>query len=94
VILKALADESRLQIIHELLKQDLSVTGLSKALDIKIYNISRHLKVLEIIGIVSKRKEGNSRIYSITEELKNRFSDKKQVLDLGCCTFAFKELEK
>jgi DNA-binding transcriptional ArsR family regulator len=56
VILKILADESRLQIIHELLKHDASVTSLSKALGIKIYNISRHLKILETSGLV-KNKE-------------------------------------
>lgn len=90
IILKALADESRLQIIRELLKQDLSVTSLSYALNIKIYNISRHLRILETSGLVRKRKEGNSRIYSIAEDLKSRFSQKNHVLDLGCCTFTFK----
>jgi DNA-binding transcriptional ArsR family regulator len=94
IILKALADESRLQIIRELLKNDLSVTNLSNALRIKIYNISRHLKILETSGLVRKRKEGNSRIYSISEELMDRFSKKKQILDLGCCKFTFKEMDK
>lgn len=94
IILKALADESRLQIIRELLKNDLSVTNLSKTLRIKIYNISRHLKILETSGLVRKRKEGNSRIYSISEELMDRFSQKEQILDLGCCQFTFKEMDK
>ena len=94
IILKALADESRLQIIRELLKNDLSVTNLSNALNIKIYNVSRHLKILETSGLVSKRKEGNSRIYSISEELMNRFSQKDHILDLGCCKFTFKEMEE
>jgi ArsR family transcriptional regulator len=94
VILKALADESRLQIIRELLKNDSSVTSLSNALSIKIYNISRHLKILETSGLVCKRKEGNSRIYSISEELMDRFSQKDQILDLGCCKFTFKEMDR
>ncbi len=94
IILKALADESRLQIIRELLKNDSSVTSLSNALSIKIYNISRHLKILETSGLVCKRKEGNSRIYSISEELMDRFSQKDQILDLGCCKFTFKEMDR
>ncbi len=94
IILKALADESRLQIIRELLKNDLSVTNLSNTLSIKIYNISRHLKILETSGLVRKRKDGNSRIYSISEELMDRFSQKEQILDLGCCKFTFKEMDK
>lgn len=87
--LKALADESRLQIIHALLKQDLTVQDLSDILNIKIYNISKHLKVLEASGLVQKRKDGIQRIYHITESLKSRFSKDDRVLDLGCCKFMF-----
>lgn len=87
--LKALADESRLKIIHALLKQDLTVQDLSDILNIKIYNISKHLKVLEANGLVQKRKDGIQRIYHITESLKSRFSKDDQVLDLGCCKFMF-----
>jgi DNA-binding transcriptional ArsR family regulator len=87
--LKALADESRLQIIHELLKQELTVQDLSDILGAKIYNISKHLKVLETCGLVRKKKDGIQRIYHITEDLKSRFSKDDQILDLGCCKFMF-----
>jgi DNA-binding transcriptional ArsR family regulator len=87
--LKALADESRLQIIHALLKQELTVQDLSDILNIKIYNISKHLKILEASGLVQKKKDGIQRIYHITESLKSRFSEDDQVLDLGCCKFMF-----
>ncbi len=88
--LKALADENRLQIIFELLKGQASVQDLSTTLDIKIYNISKHLKILETSGLVEKKKEGIHRIYYITERLRSRLSDDNQVLDLGCCKFIFK----
>jgi DNA-binding transcriptional ArsR family regulator len=88
-ILKALADENRLQIIHELLKQEASVQDLSNTLRIKTYNISKHLKILETTGLVRKRKEGVHRIYHITENLKSHLSSDNQVLDLGCCKFIF-----
>ncbi len=55
-ILKALADESRLKIIHELLKQETTVQNLSNILDIKIYNISKHLKILEANELVKKKE--------------------------------------
>jgi DNA-binding transcriptional ArsR family regulator len=87
--LKALADESRLKIIHALLKQDLTVQDLADILNIKIYNISKHLKVLEASGLVQKKKDGIQRIYHITESLKSRFSKDDQILDLGCCKFMF-----
>lgn len=89
VVLKALADDNRLQIIHELLKDEASVQDLSDRLEIKTYNMSKHLKILETSGLVKKRKEGIHRIYYITEHLKSRLSDDKQVLDLGCCKFMF-----
>ncbi|NIP29532.1 MAG: metalloregulator ArsR/SmtB family transcription factor, partial [Candidatus Dadabacteria bacterium] len=75
IILKALADENRLQIIHELLRQEMSVQDLSNILDIKMYNISKHLKILETCGLVKKRKAGIHRIYHITKQLRSRFSD-------------------
>ena len=87
--LKALADESRLQIIHALLKQESTVQDLSDILNIKIYNISKHLKILEASGLVQKKKDGIQRIYHITESLKSRFSEDDQILDLGCCKFMF-----
>ncbi len=92
-ILKALADENRLQILHELLKQESSVQDLSNLLGIKTYNISKHLKILEINGLVRKRKEGVHRIYHITENLKSHLSENNQVLDLGCCKFIFGNTE-
>ncbi len=94
IILKALADENRLQIINRLLKGELSVNKLSDTLALKIYNVSRHLKILETSGLIEKRKEGNHRFYKISKELKSRLSDDKQVLDLGCCQFKFKDLRK
>ncbi|HDH06715.1 MAG TPA: ArsR family transcriptional regulator [Nitrospirae bacterium] len=87
--LKALADENRLRIIHELLRQEASVQDLSKTLGIKTYNISKHLKILETSGLVGKRKDGVHRIYHITEKLRSRITDDNQVLDLGCCKFIF-----
>ncbi len=87
--LKALADENRLQIIHELLKQEASVQDLSNTLNIKMYNISKHLKILENGGLVKKRKEGVHRIYHITDTFMSRLSEDNQVLDLGCCKFMF-----
>jgi DNA-binding transcriptional ArsR family regulator len=94
MILKALADENRLQIIHELLKKEMSVQDLSNLLEKKTYNISKHLKILETSGLVRKRKEGVHRIYHITENLKSHLSENNQVLDLGCCKFIFGEPEK
>lgn len=89
-ILKALADENRLQIIHELLRHELTVRDLSDTLNMKGYNLSKHLKILEAAGLVKKKKDGVHRIYHITENFSSRLSKNNQVLDLGCCKFIFK----
>jgi DNA-binding transcriptional ArsR family regulator len=89
-ILKALADENRLEIIHQLLKNELSVRDLSDTLNMKDYNISKHLKILEATGLVKKKKDGVHRIYHITKNFSSRLSKNNQVLDLGCCKFIFK----
>ncbi len=88
-ILKALADENRLQIIHELLKKEATVQDLSKSLGIQMYNMSKHLRILEANGLVKKRKEGIHRIYHITKDLRSHLSEDNRVLDLGCCKFMF-----
>lgn len=93
-ILKALADENRLQIIHVLLKNETSVQGLSNLLNSKTYNISKHLKILETSGLVGKKKDGVHRIYHITENFKSCLSEDKQVLDLGCCKFMFNDFNR
>jgi DNA-binding transcriptional ArsR family regulator len=54
-----------------------------------MYNISKHLKILEANGLVKKRKDGIHRIYHISENFRSRISDDNQVLDLGCCKFIF-----
>jgi DNA-binding transcriptional ArsR family regulator len=89
VVLKALSDETRLQIVNELLRHELSVSQLAETLKLKIYNISRHLKILESSGIVSQRKNGNSRLYKISENASTYKSEDKYVLDLGFCRFNF-----
>lgn len=88
-ILKALADENRLQIIQELLKREATVQDLSDILGIEIYNTSKHLKILEANGLVNKTKNGTQRIYYVTESLRSRLSEDNQALDLGCCQFVF-----
>ncbi|MEN8262328.1 MAG: metalloregulator ArsR/SmtB family transcription factor [Nitrospirota bacterium] len=88
-ILKALADENRLQIIQELLKQEATVQDLSDILGIQTYNTSKHLKVLEANELVNKTKNGTRRIYYVTESLRSRLSEDNQVLNLGCCQFFF-----
>lgn len=57
---KALGDETRLRILYLLIKanSDLCVCELTDALEIPQYNISKHLKILRQVGLITERKEG------------------------------------
>ncbi len=57
---KALADETRLRILHLLTNSssELCVCEMTDALEIPQYNISRHLKILRNAGLINERKEG------------------------------------
>ncbi len=88
--LKALSDENRLQIIHELMVHESSVSQLANILSLKLYNISKHLKILETCGLVAWRKKGNSRLYKISANNKLYLSNNNHILDLGFCMFKFK----
>ncbi|MHA1804132.1 MAG: ArsR/SmtB family transcription factor [Promethearchaeota archaeon] len=66
--LKALADETRLEILG-LLRHggELCACDLEKMLDKSQSTISRHLKKLELAGIIESRKEGVKVMYKIRD---------------------------
>ncbi len=57
-ILKALACETRIKIIEELLKNPKCAKDLSSCVGKDISTISRHLEILERAGILKIKKEG------------------------------------
>jgi len=63
--LKALADETRLKLIHLLLDQDLCGRSLARHLEISESAVSQHLKVLKEAGLVRGEKCGYWSHYSI-----------------------------
>ncbi|MEM2928148.1 MAG: metalloregulator ArsR/SmtB family transcription factor [Nitrososphaerota archaeon] len=67
-IFKALSDPIRLEIISLLRKKEWCACDLIPYLNIVQPLVSRHLKILKDCGIVVYRKEGNKRIYSITDK--------------------------
>jgi len=67
-IFKALGDPLRLEIIEFLRDGDKCVCEIVPYLKVVQPLVSRHLKILRDVGIVSFRKEGNRRVYAITDE--------------------------
>lgn len=71
-LFKALADQSRLLIIHALMEQPLYVEVLAERLQLSVSTISFHLKKLEDAGIVSSTREQYYVVYQLQEELFDR----------------------
>jgi ArsR family transcriptional regulator len=64
-LLKALADETRLRILHLLAQEELSGTDLMEILNMGQSRVSTHLSLLKEVGLVSDRRVGRRSFYSI-----------------------------
>lgn len=66
--LRVIGDATRIRILDQLREGELSVTALSDRLGTSQQNVSKHLGILLQAGIVGRRKEGTSALYSVTDE--------------------------
>ena len=64
-VFKALAHSRRLEIIHLLRDQELSVSEIYQMLDLPQANVSQHLQILKEQNIVDATKEGKRVTYKI-----------------------------
>ena len=64
-LLRALADETRLRILHLLAQEELSGTDLMEILNMGQSRVSTHLALLKEVGLVQDRKAGRRIFYSI-----------------------------
>ncbi len=69
---RALGSKVRRDMIHALIKKELSVHEIAEKFNISEVNSSKHLKKLYDLGILNTRQEGRVRYYSIKiKELTN-----------------------
>lgn len=84
---QALADVTRLKLVGLLAQGEKSVDELASLLEIKQPTVSHHLSKLRLLGIVGLRKEGQTHVYSLDEEMVRGMA--KQVLSVeGLAQFA------
>ncbi|NLC03350.1 MAG: winged helix-turn-helix transcriptional regulator [Tissierellia bacterium] len=76
VILKALADKTRLKIIELLLKHDYCVRALSRKLGLSEAAISQHLKILREADLLVGEKKGYYMHYKVDRDVLHRFASK------------------
>jgi hypothetical protein len=73
--LKALADETRLQILHLLRGQELYAQEIVDRLEISQPAVSRHLNLMVAAGVLQMRREGNTKYYTIDSQALARVAD-------------------
>ncbi len=89
-VLKALADETRLRMLHLLKERELCVCEIEEVLDIQQSNASRHLDKLRNAGLVSSEKRAQWVYYRMNEETLQRYPFlsmiiKDEASKIPCC---------
>jgi len=64
-LLKALANETRLRIIHALSKGEMHVGAIAEMTGAEQSTVSKHLAVLRAVGVVDDERRGNEVYYRL-----------------------------
>ncbi|HZE97127.1 MAG TPA: metalloregulator ArsR/SmtB family transcription factor [Planctomycetota bacterium] len=67
-LLSAVSDPSRRAIISRLSKSSASVTELAEPFDMSLNAVSKHIKVLELAGLVRRKREWRDHIITLNAE--------------------------
>lgn len=78
--LKALADETRLQILILLQGRELYAQEIVDQLDISQPAVSRHLNLMASAGVLQIRREGNAKYYTVNKETLARLAEALRIL--------------
>src|SRR6202035_2173674 len=86
-LLRAVAEEDRLRIIHHLRDGPKYVGQLADLLNISIVNVSHHLGILRRMGVVRNQRHGRSVEYRLNPAIYQPTSAARDAdyLDCGCC---------
>ena len=68
-IFRALSSTTRIKILKILVNKEMHLSGLARELKISVPVTSRHIKILEDVGLINKRIFGNT--YLLTSRIKN-----------------------
>lgn len=68
-IFRALSSPTRIKILKRLTHKEMHLSGLARELNISVPVTSRHIKILENVGLINKRIFGNT--YLLTAKIKN-----------------------
>ena len=86
-LLKVLADDTRLDVVRQLMGGGKHVGELNATLPIDQSLLSHHLKILRDAGIVVAQRDGKSVLYSLAPSVESLRKGKG--INLGCCVISF-----
>lgn len=92
LVLKALADETRMNILTLLLERNFCVRALARHLEITEAAVSQHLKVLRDAGLVQGEKKGYFTHYHVQREILHDLAQEIEALaaiETRACTQEF-----
>lgn len=69
LLLKAIADETRMKILSLLLRHNYCVRALARKLELSEGAVSQHLKVLREVGLLSGEKKGYFMHYDVNRDV-------------------------
>lgn len=74
-VLKVLSNPRRLEILHELRRGEMTVSQLTASTGMRQANVSQHLALMRVRGIVVERRVGNAVYYHISDRRINNACD-------------------
>src|SRR5258706_8307542 len=86
-LLKILADDTRLDVVRQLMNGPRHVGELNASLPVDQSLLSHHLKILREAGIVTAARDGKALLYRLAPSVEGR--RKGKALNLGCCLISF-----
>ncbi|NJN70024.1 MAG: winged helix-turn-helix transcriptional regulator [Nitrospira sp.] len=92
MVLKAVADETRLRILESLLAEKKRVTDLVRELGFPQPHVSHHLRILRDSGVVEGIRDGKQVCYRIAPIVQRALANRQgKALNFGCCELRFPE---
>lgn len=86
-ILRALANDTRLNVVQQLLAGPKHVGALNEELQVDKTLLSHHLKILRETGIIEAERDGKSVLCRLSPDIEA--AKRGAGIDLGCCQLLF-----
>ncbi len=81
--MEVLGNRARIHIVVTLYSGDLSAVDFVEMLDMSINGIIKHLKLLESVGLITRKKIGRRNMCTLSKEMIYAISDWPEILEVN-----------